>query len=79
MRLTNGSSFTTVDRDNDRYKANCASLYGGAWWMNSCFHSHLNGPNIPSTKLTPSQGIIWHTFRGSHHGMSEGEIAIRPR
>ena len=39
----NGQSFSTYDRDNDKYSSNCAKSHTGAWWYNSCYHSNLNG------------------------------------
>ncbi|KAM9319566.1 fibrinogen-like protein 1-like protein [Gastrophryne carolinensis] len=37
--------FTTKDKDNDIYSANCASSYGGAWWYAACYASKLNNKN----------------------------------
>ncbi|KAK0065231.1 BpFREP13.2 [Biomphalaria pfeifferi] len=35
--------FSTYDKDNNRDHRNCAAEYRGAWWYDSCHHSHLNG------------------------------------
>ena len=43
MAVHNGSPFSTRDHDNDAWSRNCAAVYGGAWWYNSCFHANLNG------------------------------------
>ncbi|XP_073248430.1 ficolin-1-like [Porites lutea] len=42
-----GMSFSTKDRDNDKYGVvNCALGNKGAWWYNFCLQSDLNGGRI---------------------------------
>ena len=49
-RASNGMKFTTKDRDNDRYRGNCAvatcdyCAHGGGWWYNSCSKEKINSP-----------------------------------
>ncbi|KAH8300026.1 hypothetical protein KR044_008738, partial [Drosophila immigrans] len=39
LQYSNHMKFTTIDRDNDNYKDNCATYAnGGGWWHNSCFY-----------------------------------------
>ncbi|XP_062613808.1 fibroleukin-like [Saccostrea cucullata] len=52
-----GMSFTTPDRDNDRWPGgNCAtwSGYRGGWWFNDCHLAFLNGQWSPETVLAIS-------------------------
>ncbi|XP_061190497.1 fibrinogen-like protein 1 [Saccostrea echinata] len=49
-----GMSFTTQDRDNDRYSVyNCAAYHGGGWWFNCCHWAFLNGPWPPKYWYSP--------------------------
>ena len=61
----NGFAFSTKDRDNDGASwGNCATLFSGAWWFNSCHTSSLNGYNynredLPHEGSYFAKGIIW--------------------
>ncbi|XP_073474127.1 fibrinogen-like protein 1-like protein [Aquarana catesbeiana] len=58
--------FSSKDKDQDTYSANCASSYGGAWWYGACYASKLNNKN----------GIYW---QGLCNGNCKGStILIRP-
>ena len=62
----NGMSFSTHDRDNDRWGSNCASSRNGAWWHNSCSHSNLNGLYLDGR--SNSDGITWYYFNATAPG-----------
>ena len=38
-----GTKFSTLDRDNDTWRNNCAERFKGAWWYTACLNSNLNG------------------------------------
>ena len=47
MAHQNGQAFTTRDRDHDIWRdANCAKVFGGAWWYKGCFRSNLNSKYV---------------------------------
>ena len=63
-----GMSFTTKDRDNDKYGGgNCALGHTGAWWYKSCHHSNLNG-----------RRISWYHWKNSYFNLKRSEMKIRP-
>ena len=39
--ISNGSPFTTADKDNDQAIGNCARLFKGAWWHDNCAYAIL--------------------------------------
>ena len=57
----NGMSFSTHDRDNDRWTSgNCAVSWQGAWWYNVCTQSNLNGLYLSGQSNT--DGVTWYLF-----------------
>ncbi|KAM4696031.1 uncharacterized protein WCC33_014756 [Rhinophrynus dorsalis] len=72
-------AFTTKDNDNDTAKtSNCALLYKGAWWYNSCHDSNLNGEYLQGKHSNKGRGVIWHKFRGNMYSLKVSEIKFRP-
>jgi len=72
-----GHQFTTYDQDNDGLPAdNCASLFHGAHWHNSCLRCNPNG-QYNSTN-TDGMGIYWLTWYGNYYSMRFFEMKIRP-
>ena len=56
----NGMKFSTKDKDNDVSLDNCAVLFSGAWWYESCYLSNLNGLYLKEYNV---KGINWFHFR----------------
>lgn len=73
-----GSAFTTIDSDNDNYKNNCATLFRGAWWHNSCLHSNLNGMYFHGSHNKDHQGVTWRHWTGAKYSLKESAMKIRP-
>lgn len=75
----NGSSFTTMDRDNDnKIGENCAIKNVGAWWYNSCHDSNLNGQYMSAGK-TDSKGIVWYYWKKSLEVLKTSQIMLKPK
>ena len=84
MAYHNQMQFSTRDCDNDRYSRNCASVYGGAWWYNGCFHSNLNGkyelhtPEDGGSFTEGANRLVWYNGSVWIH-YTEVEMKIRPK
>ena len=76
MAYHNGQRFSTKDRDHDRWSANCAISYEGAWWYNSCLHSNLNGLYIPGLKA--HRVMYWWKWKRNEESLKRVEMKMRP-
>ncbi|CAO2612766.1 Fibrinogen alpha chain, partial [Lemmus lemmus] len=78
--LTSHSSmrFSTFDRDADQWEENCAEVYGGGWWYNSCQAANLNGIYYPGGTYDPKNGVVWVPFRGADYSLKAVRMKIRP-
>ncbi|XP_062586713.1 microfibril-associated glycoprotein 4-like [Saccostrea cucullata] len=68
-----GMSFTTPDRDNDRYRGNCAADWGGGWWFNFCHFAFLNGQWSPGYWFWP-----WYPTVTDSKQIKETLMMIKP-
>ena len=67
LEYHNGMSFTTKDRDNDKYGSNCAEIRRRAWWYKSCVYSDLKS-NYGDNSYT----WYWSNLKGS-------EMKLKPK
>lgn len=80
-----GMTFSTFDKDNDRWDGNCAEVYGGGWWYNNCQSANLNGiyyrgPYDPKTNVPHSveNGIVWPTYKPGSYSLKTVRMFVRP-
>ena len=73
-----GFQFSTVDVDNDNTTEQCATMYVGAWWYNSCHVSNLCGEFKPSNFSEYGRGVQWHSWRGYYYSLQFAQMMIRP-
>ncbi|ELT97539.1 hypothetical protein CAPTEDRAFT_202906 [Capitella teleta] len=71
--------FTTIDMDNDRATENCAVLFHGAWWHNSCHECNLNGDYLGGSHESYADGIEWKGFTGLYYSLKFTEMKLRQR
>jgi ficolin len=76
LAVHNNMAFSTKDRDNDVNGRNCAVLFTGAWWYNTCYDSSLNGKYFVNQRN--EKGIVWEKM---HYDLSlkSSEMKMRPR
>ena len=74
LAYQNGMAFTTKDRDNDSFDANCAVRFKGAWWYKGCHHSNLNGL-YGSTEY--GEGLNWYAWHGHYYSLPRTEMKVR--
>ncbi|KAM6909410.1 fibrinogen alpha chain [Xenentodon cancila] len=71
-----GLKFSTFDKDNDKLEENCAEVYGGGWWYDSCQGANLNGVyhNVGSPV---KNGIVWPTYKPATYSLKTARMFIR--
>ncbi|XP_027491300.1 fibrinogen alpha chain [Corapipo altera] len=78
--------FSTFDLDQDHWEENCAEMYGGGWWYNSCQAANLNGIYYLGGHYDPrynvpyeiENGIVWLPFKASDYSLKTVRMKIRP-
>nr|XP_054923500.1 techylectin-5A-like isoform X2 [Dermacentor andersoni] len=82
LKPCNNSKFTTLDKDNDYEKYNCAERYRSGWWHNACHMANPNGLNLNGAHESYADGIEWSYRNGSyylyHYSYPSVTIMIRP-
>ncbi|XP_049533908.1 fibrinogen-like protein 1 [Anopheles darlingi] len=77
LRYSEGSKFSTPDRDNDANNNNCAQTWKGGWWFKSCHQAFLNGLHR-NTSVQKEGKIEWYGFSNEWRGLSFSRMLIRP-
>ena len=60
LKIANGRSFSTKDRDNDSSTDSCARERHAAWWFKGCDYANLNGLYNNNTGKGP-YWWYWHS------------------
>ncbi|XP_059166077.1 ficolin-1-like [Physella acuta] len=71
----NNQKFSTLDRDNELDRRNCAQNFHGAWWYYLCHWSNLNGLWRSSEF---GKGLNWYSTTGHFASATFTEIKMRP-
>lgn len=75
----NGMRFSTFDRDADKWEGNCAQVFGGGWWYNSCQAANLNGVYHPGRHAPPgNNGVVWPTYKPDGYSLKTARMLLRP-
>ena len=72
----NGMKFSTQDVDNDLNSGNCAQYFHGAWWFNTCRHSHLNGKYLRDRHSQAWEGTFWRDFKPNYYSYKVAEMKV---
>ena len=73
FEFQNNQAFSTFDRDNDRYKENCAARHKGGWWFKWCDQANLNG----DWGGRDNKGMEWDGLISTLKSLDFSEMKIR--
>ena len=77
LNWENNLSFSTKDRDNDKWSdGHCAQQRHGAWWYNAC-GSSLNGDYLRNGQINAT-GVTWYYWKNNYYSMKRAEMKIKP-
>lgn len=66
LKHHSGMSFSTIDRDNDKWRGSCAKVDRSGWWFNRCSFCSLNGeyqhPGINIQIAVNSRQVVSNTL-----------------
>lgn len=72
------NSFSTKDRDNDKYdEGSCSNSYKGGWWYGRCHASNLNGLYLNGTHASYANGVEWSSWKHMNYSLPFVEMKIR--
>ena len=77
MTRGNNQSFSTFDQDHDTNVKNCAVLYQGAWWYESCHVANLNGQYLNGQHTSYADGVNWRPFKEYYYSLKYTAMKIR--
>ncbi len=78
LSFHDGQKFTTLDKDQDVHKDNCAKIRLGAFWYKDCVLANPNGMYIWGEDPTHlAIGDIWHSWKGYYVGMKSISMKIK--
>ena len=69
--------FTTLDRDNDLHRDNCAARFRGGFWFEACFSGHPNGPYSDTSTVAYATGVIWEQWHGLYYSLKKFDMKFR--
>ncbi|XP_051276091.1 microfibril-associated glycoprotein 4-like isoform X2 [Dicentrarchus labrax] len=75
----NGQNFSTFDKDQDKWSANCAKKFLGAFWYNACHFANPNGVYYwGADKTHYAIGVEWAKWKGHDYSLKSISMKIRP-